>query len=65
MTEGELQASVLSNYGLRIEAETARYAMEKLPKSREVAVIGTDARTGIPRREILRRENLISNFSES
>ena len=59
MTESQVQASVLSRYGLRIEEPMARVAIQKMTGKGEIAVIGVDARTGVPRRQIIQRDALL------
>jgi hypothetical protein len=53
VTESQIQASVLDRFGLRIEKPMAQFAMEKMPGAGEIALIGVDARTGVPRRQIV------------
>jgi hypothetical protein len=52
--EAELRRMVRDGLGLRIEPEMGRYLLEKSAESdRPVAVFGSDARTGVPRREMV------------
>jgi hypothetical protein len=52
--EAELRRMVRDRRGLRIEAEMGKYLFGKLSDvDQRVAVIGSDARTGVARREIL------------
>jgi hypothetical protein len=54
MDESNLQQHVLSRLGLRIEPEMSRYLGRKLAGGDgPFTIIGGDARTGIPRREIV------------
>jgi hypothetical protein len=54
MSEAELRRVVRDRFGLRIEPEMSRYLVGRSTDlDQSVAVIGSDARTGVPRREIL------------
>jgi hypothetical protein len=65
VTEAELQASVLKRHGLRIEPQMARYALGRLADWPELALIGVDARTGVPRRQIIPRDSLTQDASNN
>jgi hypothetical protein len=52
--EAELRRMVRDRLGLRIEAEMSRYLLGRSAESDQpVAVFGSDARTGVPRREVV------------
>jgi hypothetical protein len=52
--EADVQAMVRDHLGLRIEPEMSKYILGKSTAvSEPLAVIGADARTGVPRREII------------
>jgi hypothetical protein len=52
--EAELRRLVRDRRGLRIEAEMSKYLLSKLSDmDQQAVVIGSDARTGAARREIL------------
>ncbi|MGD0139945.1 MAG: hypothetical protein ABSD28_13810 [Tepidisphaeraceae bacterium] len=54
MQDSELRLLVRDRLGLCIEPEMCKYLLRKAADSdRPFAVIGGDARTGVPRREIL------------
>jgi hypothetical protein len=51
MSQDELQEKIRRHLGLRIDSEMSKYVAGKLKASESpVAIIGGDARTGIPRR---------------
>jgi hypothetical protein len=53
MLESELQSLIRDRIGLRIGTQMSQYVLRKTAESnRPVAIIGDDARTGIPRREM-------------
>ncbi len=62
MTESQIQASVLDRYGLRIQIPMARFAIGQIQTSPEVALIGVDARTGVPRRVIVARDAVLQTI---
>ena len=50
----ELQSLVRDQHGLRLEPEMTQYFITKSAESDQlIPVIGSDARTGVPRREML------------
>jgi hypothetical protein len=52
--EAELRRLVRDRLGLRIEPEMSRYLLGRSVESDQaVAVFGSDARTGVPRREMV------------
>ena len=54
MQDSELRLLVRDRLRLRIEPEMCKYLLRKAADSNQpLAVIGGDARTGVPRREIL------------
>jgi hypothetical protein len=65
LSEWEVASRVRERFGLRIEAEMSRYVLEKLAKPPEsLAVIGGDARTGIPRRQMVDPRLLLSSSQD-
>jgi hypothetical protein len=53
MLDSELQSLVRDQIGVRIGMQMSAYVLRKCAESsRPVAIIGGDARTGIPRREM-------------
>ena len=54
MGEAELRRMVRDRLGLRLETEMSRYLLGMTAESdRPVVVFGIDARTGVPRREMV------------
>lgn len=54
MQDSELRLLVRDRLGIRIEPEMCKYVLRRAADSDQpLAVIGGDARTGVPRREIL------------
>ncbi|HEX4055853.1 MAG TPA: hypothetical protein VHX86_16440 [Tepidisphaeraceae bacterium] len=54
MEESELRSRILNRLGLRIEPRMCKYVLQKAGNSAQpLAVIGGDARTGVPRTEII------------
>ena len=54
MLESELQSLVRDRIGLRVGTQMSAYILRKSAESSQpVAIIGDDARTGIPRRDLL------------
>jgi hypothetical protein len=52
--EAELRRLVRDRLGLRIEPDMSRYLLGRSAESDQaVAVLGSDARTGVPRREMV------------
>ena len=62
MTESQIQASVLDRYGLRIRNSHGAIRHWANSTSPEVALIGVDARTGVPRRVIVARDAVIQTI---
>jgi len=54
LTPPQAQSVILQRFGLRIEPEMAAYASRKIAESRDFALWGADARTGLPRRQVVR-----------
>ncbi|MGD1276345.1 MAG: hypothetical protein ABR964_03875 [Tepidisphaeraceae bacterium] len=63
MTPPQAQWVILQRFGLRIEPEMAAYASRKIAESRDFALLGDDARTGLPRRQIVRPASLGADLS--
>lgn len=60
MEESELRLLILNRLGLRVEPRMCRYVLQMAGKSNEpLAVIGGDARTGVPRKEIIEPRMLL------
>jgi hypothetical protein len=52
--ESELRLLIRDRLGLRIEPEMSNYVLRRAGESNQpIAVIGSDARTGTPRRQIV------------
>jgi hypothetical protein len=52
--ESELRSLIRDRLGLRVEPEMSRYVLRRIGESNQpIAVIGSDARTGTPRRQIV------------
>jgi hypothetical protein len=56
----ELESTVLSSSGLRIGPEMAKYIQRHVAGNKDtiLPVIGGDARTGVPRREMIQTQIL-------
>lgn len=65
MSESEMASLVRQRYGLRIEPHMSRYVIQKLASPPpELAIIGGDARTGIPVRQLLDLRLLLNNSAK-
>lgn len=54
MDESELRLLIRDRLGLRIEPEMSKYVLRRAGESDQpIAVIGSDARTGMPRRQMV------------
>ena len=54
MNDADLRQTLRDRFGLRIEPEMGAYLLGKSAESDQlVPVFGSDARTGVPRREIV------------
>ncbi|MGD0465023.1 MAG: hypothetical protein ABSB74_21270 [Tepidisphaeraceae bacterium] len=54
MEESELRSLIRDRLGLRIEPEMSKYVLRRAGESNQpIAVIGSDARTGAARRQIV------------
>jgi len=54
LDEAEIAKALLQNYNIRVEPEMSRYVRRQLDEgAKEFAVIGGDARTGVPLRLII------------
>ncbi|HEY1922732.1 MAG TPA: hypothetical protein VGG44_08190 [Tepidisphaeraceae bacterium] len=54
MDNAELRSMMRDRVGLRVGADMGKYFLRKIGESNQlVAVIGRDARTGLPRREVV------------
>jgi hypothetical protein len=54
MEDAELRLLMRDRVGIRIGHEMGKYLLAKFGESKgNVAVIGSDARTGLPRREVV------------
>jgi hypothetical protein len=52
--ESELRSLIRDRLGLRIEPEMSKYVLRRAGESnRPIEVLGSDARTGTPRRQIV------------
>ena len=59
MSESEMEAIVLKQHGLRIESQMRQYVLERLASaSGPFPIIGGDARTGVPRRQMIDPKSL-------
>jgi hypothetical protein len=64
MVESELQARVRERLGLRIEPKMRQYIERRLAESTgPFAVMGGDARTGVPRRMMVEPRLLLDEAS--
>ena len=63
MKATEVQQALLKEYGIRVEPEMSQYVLRRLnanaaPGRAAFAVMGGDARTGIPLRQLIDPEKL-------
>ncbi|MDP9172308.1 MAG: hypothetical protein M3O30_00380 [Planctomycetota bacterium] len=63
MADSELQRRVLTQLNLRIEKNMTNYLGKKLAEGgRPFTIIGGDARTGVPRRQVIEPQSFLSPF---
>jgi hypothetical protein len=51
--ETRLHEALLRHYRLRVDTQTMRYILQRLPEGNKFPVLGGDAMTGIPQRVTL------------
>jgi hypothetical protein len=66
MDSVQVRRRLLQRYGIRVEEEMCAYLLRRLaePGGRAIAVIGGNARTGVPMRQVIEPAALASDRSQ-